>query len=415
MSKRDREPSSLSTGEGILAKKTSSHELCSACESSPVGLVSSLCDHSVCKSQVVHNAIVALHQFDRTFNSADGPNSSEPLATMFYGPCAVGYDLQIEERWQQVFRIIAKYSGTSSVLDAGCSHHLLAGTWMAGCAPIVIAVACKMIDIVKALINAHASVTGIFGRASPTPLWCAATRNDVPMMRLLLANGASSDINRTCPAPNTSNPLYRAVLFGGVEMVRLLLNSRADPAIDSEVTVYSTRGYRVNGVPVYEEREHDIRQNPYQLATMLKYWFTFYNTRGNLSEITQIESLLKVYDTEWNPSSRGYRSFPSQSGRQGPGHTVYSTAFARPPPSLPAPSHPVCASNSFESGACAARIAAILATAAPSVASSGPPASSTSLDDVESVATVPDDDESTVDKQEAQVEEHNGGKHSLTF
>ena len=106
--------------------------------------------------------------------------------------------------------------------------------------PLCAAVARGDVDMVKALLHAGADVTRASGKDGVTPMYLAALKGNVLMVKLFAAHGEGTDIMHCGPKGLT--PLHAAVHKGHAEIVSLLCSLGANPNLptpDGMTPMYS--------------------------------------------------------------------------------------------------------------------------------------------------------------------------------
>ncbi|CAH1795019.1 unnamed protein product, partial [Owenia fusiformis] len=79
------------------------------------------------------------------------------------------------------------------------------------------------VEAVSALLTRNSNINTKMGRAGSTPLFIAIEKNDTPIVRLLLANGANANIQGVY-----EGPLHKAVKVKNIDIVSALVDHRAD-------------------------------------------------------------------------------------------------------------------------------------------------------------------------------------------
>lgn len=100
-----------------------------------------------------------------------------------------------------------------------------------GNSPIAIAIRNGKPAIVAALLAAKVDANGVDADGRSL-LHLAVGYQQIPIAKLLLAHGAKVDARETKGLSDGQTPLFTAIVFGDLEMVKLLLDSGADPNVE---------------------------------------------------------------------------------------------------------------------------------------------------------------------------------------
>jgi ankyrin repeat protein len=120
-------------------------------------------------------------------------------------------------------------AGAKAAINSGAN---LAARDKTGNAPLGIAASRGDVEIIKALLDAHAEVDLLQSAAGWTPLMSAAAAGQVESMKVLLANKANL---RAAPPPGWQALAVAAMASGKVEAVKFLLASGADPKVTDSI------------------------------------------------------------------------------------------------------------------------------------------------------------------------------------
>ncbi len=95
-----------------------------------------------------------------------------------------------------------------------------------GESPLMLAALAGHLDLVELLIKKGADVN----KTGWTPLHYAASKSQLPILRVLIENHAYIDAE----SPNGSTPLMMAAMYGNPQTVELLLQEGADPLLKNQ-------------------------------------------------------------------------------------------------------------------------------------------------------------------------------------